>query len=64
LGATFGGFCLDLAVIRAGIVGTDGVKPYNTITGNDPAILSATTFLVGYTKMAELNHISWQSLQL
>lgn len=102
--------CLDPAVIRGGIVGTDGVKPYNILIlffslaymaitlditgilqsaafwvsnkggsngwklytyfyimltilsimlGNDPVILSGTAFLVYYTKVAELNHISW-----
>lgn len=102
--------CLDPAVIRGGIVGTDGVKPYNILIlffslaymaitlditgilqsaafwvsnkggsngwklysyfylmltllsillGNDPVILSGTAFLIYYTKVAELNHISW-----
>jgi Na+/H+ antiporter NhaD/arsenite permease-like protein len=102
--------CLDPTVIRGGIVGTDGVKPYNILIlffslaymaitlditgilqsaafwvsnkggsngwklysyfyimltilsillGNDPVILSGTAFLIYYTKVAELNHISW-----
>ncbi|KAG2097271.1 uncharacterized protein F5147DRAFT_778076 [Suillus discolor] len=102
--------CLDPTVIRDGIVGTDGVKPYNILIlffslaymaitlditgilqsaafwvsnkggsngwklytyfyimltllsillGNDPVILSGTAFLIYYTKVAELNHISW-----
>ncbi|EGN97187.1 hypothetical protein SERLA73DRAFT_110346 [Serpula lacrymans var. lacrymans S7.3] len=102
--------CIDPAVIRDGIVGTDGVKPYNililffslaymaitlditgilqaaafwvsnkggsngwklyfyfyvmltmlsVLLGNDPVILSGTAFLVYYTKVAELNPISW-----
>ncbi|KAG1727032.1 hypothetical protein EDB19DRAFT_1751251 [Suillus lakei] len=102
--------CLDPAVIRGGIVGTDGVKPYNILIlffslaymaitlditgilqsaafwvsnkggtngwklytyfylmltllsillGNDPVILSGTAFLIYFTKVAELNHISW-----
>lgn len=102
--------CLGPSVIRDGIVGTDGVKPYNililffslaymaitlditgvlqaaafwvsnkggsngwklffyfyimltalsVLLGNDPIILSGTAFLVYYTKVAELNPISW-----
>lgn len=102
--------CLGPSVIRNGIVGTDGVKPYNililffslaymaitlditgvlqaaafwvsnkggsngwklffyfyimltalsVLLGNDPIILSGTAFLVYYTKVAELNPISW-----
>ncbi|KAG1766725.1 hypothetical protein EV702DRAFT_980712 [Suillus placidus] len=102
--------CLNTSVIRGGIVGTDGVKPYNILIlffslaymaitlditgilqsaafwvsnkggsngwklytyfyimltllsillGNDPVILSGTAFLIYYTKVAELNHISW-----
>lgn len=102
--------CLNPAVIRSGIVGTEGVKPYNILIlffslaymaitlditgilqaaafwvsnkggssgwrlyayfyvmltvlsillGNDPVILSGTAFLVYYTKVAELNPISW-----
>lgn len=102
--------CIDPAVIRAGFVGTDGVKPYNILIlffslaymaitlditgilqaaaywvsnkggsngwklffyfyvmltllsillGNDPVILSGTAFLVYYTEIAQLNHISW-----
>jgi Na+/H+ antiporter NhaD/arsenite permease-like protein len=110
IGILWAAQCLDPAVIRSGIVGTDGVKPYNILIlffslaymaitlditgilqaaafwvsnkggsngwklytyfyimltilsillGNDPVILSGTAFLVYYTKVAELNHISW-----
>ncbi|KAJ7768541.1 hypothetical protein B0H16DRAFT_1412035 [Mycena metata] len=102
--------CLGPSQIRDGIVGTDGVKPYNILIlffslaymaitlditgvlqaaafwvsnrggangwklylyfylmltvlsvflGNDPVILSGTAFLVYYTKVSELNPISW-----
>ncbi|KAJ6475744.1 hypothetical protein C8R47DRAFT_1142338 [Mycena vitilis] len=102
--------CLGPTQIRDGIVGTDGVKPYNILIlffslaymaitlditgvlqaaafwvsnkggsngwklylyfylmltvlsvflGNDPVILSGTAFLVYYTKVSELNPISW-----
>ncbi|KAJ7198822.1 hypothetical protein GGX14DRAFT_468986 [Mycena pura] len=102
--------CLGPSQIRDGIVGTDGVKPYNILLlfislaymaitvditgvlqaaafwvsnkggsngwklyiyfylmltalsvflGNDPVILSGTAFLVYYTKVSELNPISW-----
>nr|GAT43342.1 predicted protein [Mycena chlorophos] len=102
--------CLGPTQIRNGIVGTDGVKPYNILIlffslaymaitlditgvlqaaafwvsnkggsngwklylyfyllltslsifiGNDPIILSGTAFLVYYTKVSELNPISW-----
>ncbi|RDB30698.1 hypothetical protein Hypma_005986 [Hypsizygus marmoreus] len=102
--------CLGPSVIRDGIVGTDGVKPYNILIlffslaymaitlditgilqaaafwvsnkggshgyklffyfyvmltalsiflGNDPVILSGTAFLVYYTKVTELNPVSW-----
>jgi len=110
IGILWAAQCLDPGVIRSGIVGTDGVKPYNILIlffslaymaitlditgilqaaafwvsnkggsngwklytyfyimltllsillGNDPVILSGTAFLVYYTKVAELNHISW-----
>ncbi|KAG6809863.1 hypothetical protein H0H92_014369, partial [Tricholoma furcatifolium] len=102
--------CLGPSVIRDGIVGTEGVKPYNILIlffslaymaitlditgvlqaaafwvsnkggshgyklylyfyvmltvlsiflGNDPVILSGTAFLVYFTKVTELNHVSW-----
>lgn len=102
--------CLGPSEIRDGIVGTDGVKPYNililffslaymaitlditgvlqaaafwvsnkggshgyklffyfylmltalsVLLGNDPVILSGTAFLVYYTKVTELNPMSW-----
>ncbi|KAJ7715724.1 hypothetical protein DFH07DRAFT_361438 [Mycena maculata] len=102
--------CLGPLQIRDGIVGTDGVKPYNILIlffslaymaitlditgvlqaaafwvsnkggsngwklylyfylmltvlsiflGNDPVILSGTAFLVYYTKVSELNPLSW-----
>ncbi|KAJ7243038.1 hypothetical protein C8J57DRAFT_1452467 [Mycena rebaudengoi] len=102
--------CLGPSQIRDGIVGTDGVKPYNILIlffslaymaitlditgvlqaaafwvsnkggsngyklylyfylmltvlsvflGNDPVILSGTAFLVYYTKVSELDPISW-----
>ncbi|EJD41237.1 hypothetical protein AURDEDRAFT_138691 [Auricularia subglabra TFB-10046 SS5] len=102
--------CIDSSVIVDGIVGTDGIKPYNililffslaymavsldlsgvlqaaafwvsnkggsngwklflyfylmltafsVVVGNDPVILSGTAFLVYYTKVAEVSHISW-----
>ncbi|KZV92285.1 hypothetical protein EXIGLDRAFT_675295 [Exidia glandulosa HHB12029] len=102
--------CIDSTVVRDGIVGTDGIKPYNililffslaymavsldlsgvlqaaafwvsnkggsngwrlflyfylmltafsVVVGNDPVILSGTAFLVYYTKVAEVSHISW-----
>ncbi|KAJ7049155.1 hypothetical protein C8F01DRAFT_1185365 [Mycena amicta] len=102
--------CLGPAQIRDGIVGTDGMKPYNILIlffslaymaitlditgvlqaaafwvsnkggsngwklyfyfyllltvlsiflGNDPVILSGTAFLCYYTKVSELNPISW-----
>ncbi|KAJ7644264.1 hypothetical protein FB45DRAFT_737437 [Roridomyces roridus] len=102
--------CLGPTQIRDGIVGTDGVKPYNILIlffslaymaitlditgilqaaafwvsnkggsngwrlylyfylllsvlsiflGNDPVILSGTAFLVYFTKVADLNPISW-----
>jgi len=102
--------CIDPGVIVRGIVGTEGIKPYNililffslaymtitlditgllqaaafwvsnkggsngyklyfyfyvmltlisTVLGNDPVILSGTAFLVYYTKVVEVDPLSW-----